>query len=230
MAECLLMGMTGGGSGSNDVTATTAQVLSGYTAITSNSNDEPAEGTIPVKEAQTYYPTTADQTISSGQYLNGAQTIKGLTQTNLTSANIAKGVAVRVNNGNTNVYDVVGSWYGNKYCMNVQAFKGFGLPVANWITSDEQTFTMPTDGTLYYGGFTAAANATYGATCEVYVNDVIIDSRNIDTNGANANYRVRGTMVNQSYAVSTGDVIKIKCTVIGTSSYAVATIQAVVVY
>lgn len=64
---------------------------------------------ITTKAAATYYATTSDQTISSGQYLSGAQTIKKLTQTNLTGANIKPGVTISINNGNTNVWSVAGS-------------------------------------------------------------------------------------------------------------------------
>ena len=64
---------------------------------------------IPTKAAATYYATTSDQTISAGQYLSGAQTIKKLTQTNLTGANIKPGVTIRINNGNGNVWSVAGT-------------------------------------------------------------------------------------------------------------------------
>ena len=44
------------------------------------------------KAAQTYTPTTSDQTIASGQYLAGDQTIKG--DANLLAANIVSGVTI----------------------------------------------------------------------------------------------------------------------------------------
>lgn len=44
------------------------------------------------KSAQTYTPTTTDQTISSGQYLTGIQTIKG--DANLLAGNIKKNVVI----------------------------------------------------------------------------------------------------------------------------------------
>ena len=47
---------------------------------------------ITAKSATTYTPTTSDQTISSGQYLSGAQTVKG--DANLVAANIASGVSI----------------------------------------------------------------------------------------------------------------------------------------
>ena len=45
-----------------------------------------------VQAAQTITPTTTDQTIASGKYLTGTQTIKG--DSNLVAANIAEGVSI----------------------------------------------------------------------------------------------------------------------------------------
>jgi len=44
------------------------------------------------KSAQTYTPGTSDQTIGSGQYLSGAQTIKG--DSNLVGSNILSGKTI----------------------------------------------------------------------------------------------------------------------------------------
>ena len=52
------------------------------------------------KAAATYYPSTADQTIASQRWLVGNQTIKSVTTSNLTAANIAKGVVVKVGDAN----------------------------------------------------------------------------------------------------------------------------------
>ena len=48
------------------------------------------------KAAETYYPSLSDQTVSAAQYLTGTQTIKAVTVTNLSAANIAAGVTVKV--------------------------------------------------------------------------------------------------------------------------------------
>ena len=64
---------------------------------------------ITTKAAATYCATTADQTIAAGQYLSGTQTIKKLTQTNLTGANIKPGVTIKVNNGASDVFSVTGT-------------------------------------------------------------------------------------------------------------------------
>ncbi len=49
-------------------------------------------GSIKRKEAQTYIPGTTDQTISSGQYLNGDQIIKG--DVHLVASNIKSGISL----------------------------------------------------------------------------------------------------------------------------------------
>ena len=59
-------------------------------------NGQLVTGNISSKSAATITPTSADQTISSGQYLSGNQKIEGVVCTNLTSANIANGVTVKI--------------------------------------------------------------------------------------------------------------------------------------
>jgi hypothetical protein len=98
------------GGGSDEVTATKAQVLTGYTAITVDSADEPVEGTIPIKSGQTYYPTLANQSIAQGQYLGGIQVINKITPTNISAENIKAGTTVKVNNGNADIIDVAGTY------------------------------------------------------------------------------------------------------------------------
>ena len=49
MGKILIPGSSGGGVGSDDVTAGKAQVLQGYKTVTTDSNDEVVEGTIPDK-------------------------------------------------------------------------------------------------------------------------------------------------------------------------------------
>lgn len=64
-------------------------MLTGYTTTSS-------EYTLTTQATQEFYPSTADQTIASYRWLTGAQTIKGVTTSNLTAENIAEGVVVKV--------------------------------------------------------------------------------------------------------------------------------------
>lgn len=142
MGLAYIEGAGGGGVRSSDVTATAADILVGKYDLTTTSDDEVVQGTMPnngavnqtlgingsytipagyhngsgkvkqsvtTKGAANYYATTSDQTIAANQWLSGAQTIKKLTQTNLSGGNIKPGVVVKVNNGNTDVFSVTGS-------------------------------------------------------------------------------------------------------------------------
>lgn len=68
---------------------------------------------VPTKGAQTYTPGTANQTIAAGQYLTGAQTIKG--EPNLKPENIKKGVSIMGITGTYNgpVPEIYYIWTGS---------------------------------------------------------------------------------------------------------------------
>lgn len=72
------------------------KMLSGVKAH--DSNGDCVTGSIPSKAAQTYTPGTTDQSIAAGQYLSGAQTVKG--DANLIAGNIKQGVSIFGVNGN----------------------------------------------------------------------------------------------------------------------------------
>ena len=73
----------------SDANAAAGEILSGKTAYVDGTK---ITGNITSKAAATYTPTTSDQTIASGQYLSGAQTVKG--DANLQSQYIASGVTI----------------------------------------------------------------------------------------------------------------------------------------
>lgn len=86
--------LQGGGTArylqTDDATLNNAnQMLSGVTAYSGGTK---YTGNIPNKSAQTFTPTTSDQTINAGQYLTGAQIVKG--DVNLKSSVIKSGVSI----------------------------------------------------------------------------------------------------------------------------------------
>lgn len=106
MAEALLV-KSGGGTDSSDLTATLAQVLSGYTAMTSDSNDDPGTGTMPNRGAVTQSLNAGGSyTIPQG-YHNGngkvtANSLSSQTSGNASSAQILTGYNAWVNGSNVN--------------------------------------------------------------------------------------------------------------------------------
>ena len=73
----------------DDATADSGKMLKDATAYAKGAK---IKGTIPSKGEATYTPGRADQTITSGQYLSGVQTIKG--DSGLISSNIAEGKTI----------------------------------------------------------------------------------------------------------------------------------------
>lgn len=86
------------GEGGEYGTATANKVLAPYTIGTESGL---VTGTIPSKGAQTYIPSTVDQTIAANQFLSGVQTILG--DPDLIAVNIALG---------KNIFGIEGSFVG----------------------------------------------------------------------------------------------------------------------
>ena len=80
----------GGGVNVNDATATTNDVLQGETFYSGDKDIK--TGNIPSKGVETFTPSTSNQTISSGQYLSGTQTILG--DPDLVPENIKDGTTI----------------------------------------------------------------------------------------------------------------------------------------
>ena len=66
--------------------------------------------------AQTIYPSSSDQTIAADKYLTGAQTIKGVTTSNITAANIKKDVVVEVGDSadSDRILSITGTYEGEQ--------------------------------------------------------------------------------------------------------------------
>ena len=111
------------GTYTSDANATAAQILSGKTAYV---NGTKISGTIPSKAAATYNTSKNDQTIAAGQYLSGAQTIRKVTTTNLTAANIKRGVTVKVGDAGDD--------------DRIAAVTGTCEPLNSWITQTSSCY------------------------------------------------------------------------------------------
>lgn len=120
--------VTYGGTTLIDLTADTATAADVLQSKTFHKADGTiATGSIAKLAAQTFTPTTADQTIAAGKYLDGAQTIKG--DANLVASNIASGVSI---------FGVVGTFAGG----------GGGSEFANLVMRTITSATLPSDVTI----------------------------------------------------------------------------------
>ena len=103
---------SGGGTAkfydATDMTVTAGSMLNGVKAIGASGE---VTGNIQSKAAATYTPSASSQSIASGQYLSGAQTIEAVICANLTSSNIKSGVTVKI--GTATDDDSVASITGN---------------------------------------------------------------------------------------------------------------------
>lgn len=93
----------------------TPQVSAGYVSSgTAGNSSVSLTASITTKAAATINTSTSDQTIAAGTYLTGAQTIKAVTTTNLTAANIKSGVTVQVGDANDSdrVLSITGTYAG----------------------------------------------------------------------------------------------------------------------
>ena len=95
-----------------DKTADSGNMLNGITALKNDGTT--ATGNIQSQAAQTLYPSTSDQTITSGKYLTGTQTFKGVLLTNLSAGNIKKDVVVKVGDSadDDRITSVTGTYEG----------------------------------------------------------------------------------------------------------------------
>lgn len=85
-------------------------ILSGHSAFDNAGNL--IVGSITSKSAETFYPSSNDQTVSASQYLSGVQTFKAVKLTNISAANIKYNVTVEVgdNEDSDRVTSVTGTF------------------------------------------------------------------------------------------------------------------------
>ena len=140
--------ITATASASQSVTPTvsTGYVLSGTAGTVTVSGSNTSQLT--TQAAQTIHPSTSDQTIASGRYLTGAQTIKAVTLSNLTAANIKSGVTVTVGDSTDSdcVASVTGTYSGGS-SKNMQAYIGYASRTANSYGATSVTLTVAKTGT-----------------------------------------------------------------------------------
>lgn len=133
------------------ITATTSKTQSVTPTVSAGYVSSGTAGTITVsgsatsqltaQAAQTIHPSTSDQTIASGKYLTGAQTVKGVLLTNLSAGNIKKDVVVKVGDSTDDdcVTSVTGTYEGGG--GGAQYKSGTYTPAEDYTTTGNRLIT-----------------------------------------------------------------------------------------
>ena len=183
----------GGGTGSDDVTATAANVLSGKTAVTSDSDDEAIEGTMPNNGAMNVTLTpggngTTSKNVEAGYYSGGTITADGQAAY---SAGHSQGVTDADNRVNT-ASASYSSGYTNGYNSGHSNFSRGGVCSAVWwrdLTftigngSNNSGFTANDSATLPAGTYAYACGVrttNWAGSASISVNGSVIANKNTD--------------------------------------------------
>ena len=106
------------------ISVTPNVTTSGYVSSgTAGNANVSLTATVTTTGTQTLYPSTADQTVTSGRYLTGTQTFKGVTTSNISASNIKSGVTIKVGDSadDDRILSVTGTYEGGS--------SGYDLPM-----------------------------------------------------------------------------------------------------
>ena len=171
------------------------------------------------KAAATLHPSTSDQSIASGTYLTGAQTVKAVTLSNLSAENIKSGVTVKVGDSTDDdcVASVTGTYSGGGTSKNVQIASGVNRVATTTLTAvSGQEITVSKAGTydVYWSAFRSSTSGTSGS--QLYKNGSAYGTENTTwSNHGQANHL-------SNVSLSQGDVLTLRARARGTSYYTYA--------
>ena len=129
-----------------------------------------ATKTIATKAAATIYPSTANQTIASYQWLTGNQTIAAVTTANLTAANIVNGVTVKVGDASnaSRIAQVTGTYAGIIPTGTISITAAGNTNVTNYATASVRTGTATTPATTITTNPTVTIASATGVVTGTY--------------------------------------------------------------
>lgn len=159
----------------------TPTVSAGYVSSgTATNSSVSLTASVTTKGATNHYATTSDQTIASGTYLTGNQTIKALSQTNLSAENIKSGTTITINNGNANVWSVTGTYSGGGTSKNTQVVQGTTRTTSSSMTAIGAELTVSKSGTydVYWSAFRSSTSASYTYATQLYIDNTAYGSEN----------------------------------------------------
>ena len=203
------------GTDTSDATATASDLLSDKTAYGA---DGKITGTIPSKAATTYNVSTSDQTITAGQYLAGAQTIKGVTTSNIDAGNIKYNTTVKVGDASNSgsIKNVTGTFTGTVSTGQSKAaagqilsgYSGYvdGAEVKGSIGSKSAATynTSTSDQTITAGQYLSGAQTIKAVTTSNIDAGNIKYNVNVKVGDANSSGRIKNVTGTFTSTVSSG--------------------------
>ena len=136
---------------SKTISVTPNVTTSGYVSSgTAGNSNVSLTASVTTQAAQTIHPSTTQQTIASGRYLTGTQTIAPVTMTNLTADNIKSGVTVQIGDASDSdrVASVTGTYSGGGgSSKNVQTVQSTSRTTSTSLTKVSGEITVATTGT-----------------------------------------------------------------------------------
>lgn len=200
-------------TGTNTLTLTksvsvTPSVTAGYVASgTAGNSSVSLQANVTTKAAATIRAGTSQQTIASGTYLTGTQTIAAVSQTNLTAENIKSGTTISISNGQSNIWSVTGTYTGGGgSSKNIQAYFGRDSRTANSYGATAVKLTVSKAGTynVHWTAWRGSSSGTMGTN--LYKNSTAGTNQQTWT----GTYGQDITLSNQSY--NQGDVLTLYAT------------------
>lgn len=138
---------------------------------------------VTTKAATTIYPSASDQSIASGTYTTGAQTIKGVTTSNILAANIKQGVVVTVGDSDDadRILSVTGTYSGGGgESKNAQVVQGTTRTTSSTLTAIGAELTVSKTGTydVYWSGFRSSTSSSYTYGTQLFIDNVAYGTEN----------------------------------------------------
>jgi hypothetical protein len=172
----------------------TPQVTAGYISSgTAGNSSVSLTGACTTKGTTSYYASTSDQTIGAGTYITGTQTLKAVSQTNLSAGNIKNGTTISISNGNGNIWSVTGTYSGGGGgdSKNVQVLQSTSRTNASSLTKVLGDLTVSKTGTydIYWSGGRTNTSTSYTWGTRLYIDSTGYGTENTSwTNNCQSNH------------------------------------------